>query len=66
MNEETAEQCRSFIAEAGVYGPCRDGFPQTGSCAGLAGVPICMVPEITGRLYPFTGEPFMELAVRGK
>lgn len=50
--------CSSAVPERGVYGPCKDGFPQTGACWGLSGTPVCCNEELCGRLYEqFGGSP---------
>ena len=44
--------CKSHIAGSRTYEPCRDGFPQTATCAGVGvAVPICCQEELCGRLY---------------
>lgn len=45
-----------------VYSPCRNGFPQTGPCWGIAGTPICCNEEVCGRLYDkWGGRPPQQL-----
>lgn len=48
---ERGESCQAVRG-----GVCLNGFPVTGACRGLDGVPLCMNEEWCGRLYP-TGKP---------
>lgn len=49
------QQCQSYLPERGLYGPCRDGFPQTGACTDGRNTPTCCNEKICGRLYGHTG-----------
>ncbi len=53
--------CRSYLSGNGIYGPCKDGFPQNGVCMGISIehiAPFCCNEERCGWLYDdFGGKP---------
>ena len=52
------KSCIAYLPASGTYGPCRNGFPQTGPCRGFANdvaIPVCMNEKLCGRLYAESG-----------
>lgn len=52
--------CSAYIKENGLYGKCKNGFPQiTGACMGMGNnpKPVCLNGKLCARLYPETGKP---------
>ena len=59
-NARLIMSCSAYLRENGLYGHCRNGFPQiTGICGSdnSKGIPVCMNEKLCGRLYPETGKP---------